>query len=236
VPDIQQSVDFKAVVAQTSAVPLTRGVEVEPVAVRDVVAPMVRSLAERMNMDPEEALRLVRPESVAEAITAAADPGREGAEHVYAVRPVRVDTSTVALPVRVTGRLEMTAVQAAKYARLNGHGRIADPTRDLATEIGAALSSTAAGADPEVPVGVLSELAVIAETVAMRVEARAGASARVARSTTRTKWTRACPRPCGLMLRSPNDGPVAEPRALLTSWCVIAGEACLAWSWPVLRR
>jgi hypothetical protein len=103
VPDIQQSVDFKAVVAQTSAVPLTRGVEVEPVAVRDVVAPMVRSLAERMNMDPEEALRLVRPESVAEAITAAADPGREGAEHVYAVRPVRVDTSTGLVQGWVTG-------------------------------------------------------------------------------------------------------------------------------------
>jgi hypothetical protein len=170
VPDIQQSVDFKAIVAQTSAVLLTRGVEVEPVAVRDVVALMVRSFAERMNMDPEEALHLVRPESVAEAITAAADPGREGAEHVYAVRPVRVDASTVAVPVRVAGRLVMTAVQAAKCARLNGHGRIADQTLDLATEIGAALSSTTAGADPEVPVGVLSELAVIVETVARRVE------------------------------------------------------------------
>jgi len=48
VPDIQESVGFKAIVAQTSAVLLTRGVEVEPVAVRDVVALMVRSVAERM--------------------------------------------------------------------------------------------------------------------------------------------------------------------------------------------
>ena len=47
-PDIQESVGFKAIVAQTSAVLLTRGVEVEPVAVRDVVALMVRSVAERM--------------------------------------------------------------------------------------------------------------------------------------------------------------------------------------------
>lgn len=107
--DIQQSVDFKAIIAQTSAVLLTRGVEVEPVAVRDVVALMVRSFAERMNMDPEEALHLVRPESVTEAITAAADPDREGAEHVYAVRPVRVDASTVAVPVRALGRLVMAA-------------------------------------------------------------------------------------------------------------------------------
>lgn len=69
VPDVRQSVDFRAVVAQTSAVLLMRGVEVEPVAVRDVVALMVRSVVERMNMGPEEALHLVRPESVAEAIT-----------------------------------------------------------------------------------------------------------------------------------------------------------------------
>ncbi|WNI16218.1 hypothetical protein [Actinacidiphila sp. ITFR-21] len=155
-PDIQQSVDFKAIVAQTSAVLLTRGVEVEPVAVRDVVALMVRSVAERMNMDPEEALHLVRPESVAEAITAAADPGREGSEHVYAVRPVRVDARSVAVPVRTLGRLVMAAAQAGKYATLNGDGRTASHVLDLATEIGAALTAEGVGDEAELPVGVLT--------------------------------------------------------------------------------
>ncbi|WP_031525925.1 hypothetical protein [Streptomyces sp. NRRL F-5123] len=89
-PDIRQSVDFKAVVAQTSAVLLTRGVEVESVAVRDVVGLMVRSVAERMDMAPEEALRLVVPETVADAIVAAADPNGEGTGQVHSVRPVRV--------------------------------------------------------------------------------------------------------------------------------------------------
>lgn len=65
----------------------------------------------------------------------------------------------------------MSAAQADKYARLNGNGRIADQALDLATEIGAALSSTAADGDAaELPVGVLAELAGIAEPVALRVE------------------------------------------------------------------
>lgn len=169
-PDIQQSVDFKAIVAQTSAVLLTRGVEVEPVAVRDVVALMVSSVAERMNLDLEEALHLVRPESVADAILTAADPEAEGAEDVHSVRPVRIDARVVELPVRVAGRLVMAAAQASKYARLNGNGRIADQALDLATEIGAALSSTAAGDEAGLPVGVLTELADVTEAVALRVE------------------------------------------------------------------
>lgn len=149
---------------------LTRGVEVEPVAVRDVVALMVRSVAERIGMDQEEALHLVQPETVAEAITAAADPGREGAEDVHAVRPVRVDARTVAVPVPVAGRLVMAAAQAGKYAALNGDGRTAAHALDLGTEIGAALSSAGTGETAETPVGVLTELAGITETVAVRVE------------------------------------------------------------------
>lgn len=168
--DIQENVDFKAIVAQTSAVLLTRGVEVEPVAVRDVVVLMVRSVAERIGMDHEEALHLVQPEMVAEAITAAADPGREGAEDVHAVRTVRVDARTVAVPVRVAGRLVMAAAQVGKYASLNGDGRTASHALDLATEIGAALASAGTGDEAKTPVGVLTELASITETVALRVE------------------------------------------------------------------
>ncbi|MET8325135.1 hypothetical protein [Streptomyces sp. NPDC005181] len=169
-PDIQENVGFKALVAQTSAVLLTRGVEVEPVTVRDVVALMVRSVAERIGMDEEEALHLVQPDAVAEAITAAADPGREGAENVHAVRPVRVDARMVAVPVQVAGRLVMAAAQAGKYAALNGDGRTASHALDLATEIGAALSFAGVGDKADTPVGVLTELAGISETVALRVE------------------------------------------------------------------
>jgi hypothetical protein len=104
------------------------------------------------------------------AITAAADPGREGAEHVYAVRPVRIDARTVAVPVRVAGRLVMAAAQAGKYAALNGDGRTASHALDLASEIGAALSSVGTGDEAETPVGVLTELASTTETVAVRVE------------------------------------------------------------------
>jgi len=140
------------------------------VAVRDVVALMVRPVAERVNMDPEEALHLMRPESVAEAITAAADPGREGAEHVYAVRPVRVDASTVAVPVRTPVRRAMAAAQAGKYATLDGDGRTASHVPDLATEIGSAPATEGVGDEVDLPVGVLTELDGVAEAVALRVE------------------------------------------------------------------
>jgi hypothetical protein len=72
--------------------------------------------------------------------------------------------------VKVAGRLVMAAAQAGKYATLNDDGRTASHALDLATEIGAALSSGAAGDETEMPVGVLTELVDIAETVAVRVE------------------------------------------------------------------
>ncbi len=169
-PDIQQSVGFKGLVAQTSAVLLTRGAEVEPVAVRDVVALLVSSVAERTGMEPEEAVHLVTPETVAEAIVAAADPEREGAQGVHAVRPVRVDARSVGVPVAVVGRLVMAAAQAGKYAALNGDGRTASHAMDLATEAGAALTSFETDGEASVPVGVLAEIAAIAEQVADRLE------------------------------------------------------------------
>jgi hypothetical protein len=120
-------------------------------------------------VNPEETLHMIRPESVAEAIAAAADPGREGAEHVLAVRPVRIDATIVGLPVGVAGRLVMAAARGGKYATLNGDGRTASHALVLATEIGAALVVADAG-EAELPVGILAELADIAETVALRVE------------------------------------------------------------------
>ncbi|WP_159012359.1 hypothetical protein [Streptomyces sp. NRRL F-5123] len=64
----------------------------------------------------------------------------------------------------------MAAAQAAKCARLNSDGRSADQALDLVSEVGAALSGAGAGDEPSLPGGVLSELADITETVALRVQ------------------------------------------------------------------
>ncbi|MDX3851000.1 hypothetical protein [Streptomyces sp. AK02-01A] len=107
--------------ARTSAVSLTRGVQVEPVAVRGVAVLRVRSVAERFGTG-------ALPETVAEAVTAATGPGREDAEDVRALRPVRIESRTVVVPVRVAGRLVMAAAQAGAYAALNGDGRTVRPS------------------------------------------------------------------------------------------------------------
>ncbi|MEU0214673.1 hypothetical protein ABZ281_05905 [Streptomyces sp. NPDC006265] len=73
--DVMGTVKGKTLVAQTSAVLLTRGLEVEPVAVRNVIAHMVDTVAERVGMDAEEAIHLVTSEAVADAIVAVNRPG-----------------------------------------------------------------------------------------------------------------------------------------------------------------
>ena len=80
--DIKSSTPFKALVAQTTAVLLTRGLEVEPVAVRDVV----NTTAKNVGVDAEEAVHPVSPEIVADAIEAAADDSREDGSAVHAAR------------------------------------------------------------------------------------------------------------------------------------------------------
>lgn len=167
---MKSTVKFKALVTETTAVLLTRGLEVEPVAVRDVVAHMVEVLARQTGMDAEEAVHLVASETVADAIVRASDQTLEGAEAVHAVRPVRVDARTVSAAVRVLGRLVMAAAQVGKYASLNGDGRTAAQSMDLATELGAALAADRACEETEVPVGLLDELAQMIESVAGKVE------------------------------------------------------------------
>jgi hypothetical protein len=171
VSDVKRTVKFKALVAETTAVLLTRGLEVEPVAVRDVVAYMVDVLAQQTGMDAEEAVHLVMSETVADAIAKAPDRSLEGAEAVHAVRPVRVDARTVSAAVRVLGRLVMAAAQAGKYASLNGDGRTAAHAMDLVTELGGALAADPTGEETEVPAGLLDELAQLVESVAGKVEA-----------------------------------------------------------------
>ncbi|WP_138906446.1 hypothetical protein [Streptomyces chryseus] len=169
--DVMGTVKGKTLVAQTSAVLLTRGLEVEPAAVRNVIAHMVDTVAERVGMDAEEAIHLVTSEAVADAIVAAADQPIEGSASVHSVRPVRVDARMIQAPTRILGRLVMAASQAGKYASLNEDGRSAAHAMDLATEIGAAIAADGPSAEEaEIPVGLLDELVGLVELVAGCVE------------------------------------------------------------------
>ncbi|UIX32054.1 hypothetical protein [Streptomyces sp. GQFP] len=168
--DIKSGTRFKALVAQTTAVLLTRGLEVEPVAVRDVVAYVVNTAAEKVGLDPEEAVHLVSPEVVADAIAAAADDSNEDASAVHAVRPVRLDARTVEVPTMALGRLVMAGAQAGKYAAANRDSRSAAHVMDLVTELGSATVSASGSELVEVPVGVLDELADLIERVLGRVD------------------------------------------------------------------
>jgi hypothetical protein len=167
VTDIQTTVAFKSLTAQTSAVLLTRGMEVEPIAVQGVLAHVVTVTAERTGLDEGETLHLVTPEAVADFIAQAADEQRAGAEDVHAVRPVRIDARTVPADLGTLGRLVMAAAQAGKYAATNHDGRAAAHLMDLATELGAALTTDDG---PVLPVGVLDELADHLDRTIARIE------------------------------------------------------------------
>lgn len=163
-------VPFKTLVTQTSAVLLTRGVEVEPTSVQGVAAYLVEAVARQTRMDLEEAVHLVTPEAAAEIIMKAAAEDDQGAAGPHAVRPVRIDDRTVSAPVESLGHLVTAAAQAGKCASLNDDGAAAAHLLDLATEIGAALVKRHADGAAEIPVGVLDELAGLVDTVADRIE------------------------------------------------------------------
>ncbi|NYI07569.1 hypothetical protein [Allostreptomyces psammosilenae] len=86
------------------------------------------------------------------------------------VRPVRVDQRMVPVDGQSLGWLVMTAAQVGKYAYLNGDSRSASHVLDLATELGAALAQADGSPEGSVPVGVLEELADLAEATADHVE------------------------------------------------------------------
>ncbi|MDH6111382.1 hypothetical protein P3T36_004536 [Kitasatospora sp. MAP12-15] len=168
--DVRNTAEFKALAAQTTAVLLTRGLEVEPVAVHNVLAHMVDVVATGLGIQPRSALRYVEPETVADKIAEAAAHDTAGSESVDGVRPVRVDDRKVSMPRWIPGHQVMALAQAAKYAAVNGDSRSMAHALDLLTEVGAA-----AVADPdsdriEIPVGLLDEAAEIIDSVAARIE------------------------------------------------------------------
>ncbi|TJZ94744.1 hypothetical protein [Actinacidiphila oryziradicis] len=169
--DIRNTAPFKALAAQTDAELLTRGLEVDPVAVRNVLAHMVGLVADRMGIQPRSALRYVDASATADTIAKASDPDTAGAENVHAVRPVRVDDREIVMPRFAPGRPLMALAQAAKYASGNGDRRITNHALDLITELGAATSANLDSPDMRVAVGVLDEAADILERVAAHIEA-----------------------------------------------------------------
>ncbi|MEU6352919.1 hypothetical protein ABZ896_26930 [Streptomyces sp. NPDC047072] len=168
--DPLDTLPFKTLVAQTGAVLLTHGVEVEATSVRGVAAHLVEAMAERVGMHHAEAVHLVTPEGVAEIIMKAAGEDDQGISGPHAMRPVRVDDRTVSAPVESLGHLVMAASQAGKYAGLNDDGAAAAHLLDLATEIGAALVRNHADGAVEISAGVLDELAELVDAVADQVE------------------------------------------------------------------
>jgi hypothetical protein len=170
VADLQGNVPFKTLVTQASAVLLTRGIEVETVAVHGVAAHLVEVTAKNTGLDEEEAVHLITSETVADTIMKAASDRDEGTAPPHAVRPVRVDDRMVNVPVESLGHLVMATAQAGKYATLNGDGPAAAHLLDLATEIGAALVKRHQDGAADLPVGVLTETAEQVDSVADRVE------------------------------------------------------------------
>ncbi|MGW2607645.1 hypothetical protein ACWC4A_24935 [Streptomyces mirabilis] len=168
--ELMDLVPFKTLVTQTSAVLLTRGVEVESTSVQGVAAYLVETMARQTSMDLEEAVHLVTPEAAAEIIMKAAAEDDQGAAGPHAVRPVRIDDRTVSAPIESLGHLVTAAAQAGKYASLNDDGAAAAYLLDLATEIGAALVKRHADGAAAIPVGVFDELAALVDSVADRVE------------------------------------------------------------------
>ncbi|MFJ5035502.1 hypothetical protein ACIQB5_47580 [Streptomyces sp. NPDC088560] len=69
--DIKNTQGFKALLAQTEAELLTRGLDVVPVGVHNVVAHAVNTVAERVGIQPRSALRYIDPSVIADQIAKA---------------------------------------------------------------------------------------------------------------------------------------------------------------------
>ncbi|MFF3159481.1 hypothetical protein [Streptomyces sp. NPDC057910] len=167
--DIKNTQGFKALLAQTEAELLTRGLDVVPVGVRNVLAHAVNTVAERMDIQPRSALHYIDPSVIADQIAKAGDQSTDGSEGAHGIRPFRLDNRTVPTDRVVTGRPLMALAQAAKYATSNGDSRTAQHAIDLICEIGSAIADLDNELAP-VPAAVLDETAQILDRVADKIE------------------------------------------------------------------
>ncbi|MCJ1676192.1 hypothetical protein MTF65_02210 [Streptomyces sp. APSN-46.1] len=168
--DIRNTQAFKALAAQTEAELLTRGLDVVPVAVHNVLAHAVATVADRLDIQPRSALRYIEPSAIADQIAKAGDPAAEGAEEVHGVRPVRIDERRVPMPRWVCTRPLMALAQAVKYASNNGDSRTVQHAADLIFELGLVIGDDPDSDDVQIPVGVLDETAHALGHVAAQIE------------------------------------------------------------------
>ncbi|MEZ0092517.1 hypothetical protein [Streptacidiphilus sp. EB129] len=169
--DVRNTAGFKALATQVSAELLLRGLDVQQVAVVNVLAHMVGLVAQQLGIQPRAALRYIEPGVVADQIAAAGDPDTDGAKDVHAVRPVRVDERRLTMDRWVPGRPLMALAQAAKYASSNGDTRSVQHALDLISELGMAVNADRDSDCMQVPVGLLDEAAEITDRAAQRIEA-----------------------------------------------------------------
>ncbi|MDG4859042.1 hypothetical protein P8605_12905 [Streptomyces sp. T-3] len=167
--DIKNTQDFKALLAQVEAELLTRGLDVVPIAVRNVLAHAVHTIAGQAGLQPRSALRYIDPAVIADQIAEAGAESTDGSEGAHGIRPFRLDNRSVPTDRCITGRPLMALAQAAKYATSNGDSRTAQHAIDLICEIGAAIAELDSGLAP-IPAGVLDETAKILEHVASKIE------------------------------------------------------------------
>jgi hypothetical protein len=160
-----RSQQFQDLVTRTGRALEDRGLSVLPTAVAGVIDGLVASAAQRTGISPDEALRLVVPEQVAELIVLA---GRD--EQHASIRPLREDTADALLPSTAVGQLINALSQAAKMAVTNGDKETAIHAADLLSEFGASLSGSTTAARVSAQRGVLSEAAQILDRVAESFE------------------------------------------------------------------
>ncbi|MBO1333813.1 hypothetical protein [Streptomyces sp. VRA16 Mangrove soil] len=168
--DPLDTVEFRSLVTQSSAVLLTHGVEVEVTSVHRVASNLVEVIAQQSGMDRAEAVHPVTPEAVAGIIMEVAAEEDRSSPGPHATRPVRLDDRSVRTPVESLGHLVMAAARAGKYAGINDDGAAAAHLLDLATEIGAALVQRHSDGAANVPVGMLDELTELVDAVADHIE------------------------------------------------------------------
>lgn len=152
---------FQDLVAQTAKALEDRGLSVLPSAVASVIDGLIESAVQRTAISPDEALRLVVPEHVADLIVRA-----QREERHASVRPLREDEARAAIASTAVGQLINALSQAAKMAVTNGDKETAVHATDLLSEFGAGITDTAVAARVGVQRGVLSEAAQILDRVA----------------------------------------------------------------------
>ncbi|MGW2539709.1 hypothetical protein ACWC5I_02240 [Kitasatospora sp. NPDC001574] len=157
---------LETLVAQSVGILLTRGLSVEPAAVRRVAEHFAGLVAEGLDFDCDDAVRTVTPEAVADAIVRAAEDN----DTAVALRPVRVREGAIIAPPWVSGRLVMALAKIAQWAGANDATRSQHHAVDLSVELGDALLQSRASGHMEIHLDLLAEIGELGDHAAERIE------------------------------------------------------------------